>query len=671
VTKFQREDLTESSACEARIVHALHGRLQPNRSLAERLAVIHRIAYELSVAVPTSEPEPLTREEKLLRSIFGRAADGRMKYDTPPVGTTIRRGAWLIGGSPPRVTFREAEACEIEKTERVITELPDGRAERITVFVRFDGPLTLGDTLRVDGEVLGVVDGIVDDGDSDPLLYASSGNINRVVRIDRVLPTASQRMFGRSVGDYELRTRLPETGAVLRDDQLEWLARSGGRTIVSEVAAYTMGDRVLGLRLYEELVGGGAITDGFSAARPHWAGRRPAPQSSSTISALFPAFTGLARFLEAKRIARAAGLALERSPGGIALHLDPPSSTTWSHGEVTSAATWDARRMPVTRGLACAQIFGPLLDYECLCGRYANVKHRGVVCERCGVEVTASTVRLERFGHVVLKAPITPRRSRVPWNAVPILPPDLRTPELNLAYAKLIETGAQAAVDAVVERTAELCIETLAPRMPRRTDYSGGAVALVGERCRVPWQLIAQIASPILMGICESLGWARTIKGAKKILLHEPGVVRELVQMAMHERVLLLGGRNDALVGAPVELGDDPVIELDVATASRIGAASGDIVSVWLPVSDAGQAAARSLYEGSTPLGSTASWIREVIQAADPVAELFERAANDDVDSCTWPIAALLVGGYDLDGPPPRPIRNGPSPNIIRLPERE
>jgi hypothetical protein len=650
------------------MLRAVSGRLQPNRALAERLSVVHRIAYALVLPLPTTEPEPLTPEEKLLRLIFGKAIDDTTKYATPEAGATIRRGDWLIGRLPPRLWFDEAERGEMEKTERTTSGLPVDLAERITVIVRFRGPVTRGDALRVEGEVLGVVDGVVDDGDADPRLYTSAGSVDRVARIERVLPTAAQRMFGRSTGTYDLRTCLPETGAVLRDDQLEWLAHSGGRAIVSEVAAYTTGDPVLRQRLYQELVRGRPIADGFKAARPDQV-KRELP-SSKTISSPF-AVSALARFAEAKRIARAAGLALERSPGGIAIRLDPPQGTDWSHGEVTSTATWDAKQKPVAGGLVCAQIFGPLLDYECTCGKYTQVDHRGIVCERCGVEVTTSTVRRERFGHVVLKSPITPRQSRAPWKAVPILPPDLRTPELTAAYARLVESSTQAAVDTVVERTAELCIETLAPSTPRRTDYSGTAVALVGERCRVPWRLVVQVASPILMGICEALGWARTIKGAKKILLHEPGLARQLAHMAMHERLVLLGGRSDALMAALVELGDDPVIELDVPTASCIGAASGDLVSMFLPISDAGQAAARSLGEGSTPLASGASWISDTVHASDRVAKLIDHAANEAEDPCTWPTAALLVGGYALDGPPPRPIRNGPSPNVIRLPERE
>ena len=61
---------------------------------------------------------------------------------------------------------------------------------------------------------------------------------------------------------------------------------------------------------------------------------------------------------------------------------------------------------PERDGLFCAKIFGPIKDYECLCGKYKRLKHRGVICEKCGVEVTLSKVRRERMGHIDLASPV-------------------------------------------------------------------------------------------------------------------------------------------------------------------------------------------------------------------------------------------------------------------------
>jgi DNA-directed RNA polymerase subunit beta' len=80
---------------------------------------------------------------------------------------------------------------------------------------------------------------------------------------------------------------------------------------------------------------------------------------------------------------------------------------SWSFGEVKKPETINYRTFkPERDGLFCAKIFGPIKDYECLCGKYKRLKHRGVVCEKCGVEVTLSRVRRERMGHIELASPV-------------------------------------------------------------------------------------------------------------------------------------------------------------------------------------------------------------------------------------------------------------------------
>ena len=84
----------------------------------------------------------------------------------------------------------------------------------------------------------------------------------------------------------------------------------------------------------------------------------------------------------------------------------PEKIKSWSHGEVTKPETINYRTFkPERDGLFCARIFGPVSDWECLCGKYKRMKHRGVVCDKCGVEVTQSKVRRERLGHVDLASP--------------------------------------------------------------------------------------------------------------------------------------------------------------------------------------------------------------------------------------------------------------------------
>jgi DNA-directed RNA polymerase subunit beta' len=85
----------------------------------------------------------------------------------------------------------------------------------------------------------------------------------------------------------------------------------------------------------------------------------------------------------------------------------PDMIRSWSYGEVKKPETINYRTFkPERDGLFCAKIFGPVKDYECLCGKYKRLKHRGVICEKCGVEVTLSRVRRERMGHIELASPI-------------------------------------------------------------------------------------------------------------------------------------------------------------------------------------------------------------------------------------------------------------------------
>src|SRR5665811_1087083 len=85
----------------------------------------------------------------------------------------------------------------------------------------------------------------------------------------------------------------------------------------------------------------------------------------------------------------------------------PEKIRSWSYGEVKKPETINYRTFkPERDGLFCAKIFGPVKDYECNCGKYKRMKHRGIVCEKCGVEVIQSKVRRERLGHISLATPV-------------------------------------------------------------------------------------------------------------------------------------------------------------------------------------------------------------------------------------------------------------------------
>ena len=85
----------------------------------------------------------------------------------------------------------------------------------------------------------------------------------------------------------------------------------------------------------------------------------------------------------------------------------PEKIKSWSFGEIKKPETINYRTFrPEKDGLFCARIFGPIKDYECLCGKYKRMKFRGIICEKCGVEVTKSNVRRERMGHINLATPV-------------------------------------------------------------------------------------------------------------------------------------------------------------------------------------------------------------------------------------------------------------------------
>ena len=125
----------------------------------------------------------------------------------------------------------------------------------------------------------------------------------------------------------------------------------------------------------------------------------------------------------------------------------PDKVREWSFGEVKKPETINYRTFkPERDGLFCAKIFGPVKDYECNCGKYKRMKHRGVVCEKSGVEVIQSKVRRERMGHITLASPVAhiwflkSLPSRIgspppPTSLRPLLtPPPTCTPTLRLGF---------------------------------------------------------------------------------------------------------------------------------------------------------------------------------------------------------------------------------------------
>ena len=137
----------------------------------------------------------------------------------------------------------------------------------------------------------------------------------------------------------------------------------------------------------------------------------------------------------------------------------PEKIREWSYGEVKKPETINYRTLkPERDGLFCAKIFGPIKDYECLCGKYKRLKHRGVVCEKCGVEVTLSKVRRERMGHISLVVPVVHIwyfRS-LPSKIGYLLGIPSKKLEAIIYYERYVVINAGAAAEQGIERLATL-----------------------------------------------------------------------------------------------------------------------------------------------------------------------------------------------------------------------
>ena len=638
---------------------AREGSVRPNLALRKRLALTHFVTYSLDVA-DAPPPVALSPEQKLLRAIFGEQANLPDDARVAEVGAVLARGDEVFGHDQGSAGFDEADMGTVDQVTRETEQLPPGIAMRIVATVSWTGPLTLGDRLAIGDEQLGVIDGFVDDGDPEPTLYLGNGGRVGRFEIARVLPTAAGLLYARSIGHYDTTTGDPTSGEPMRIDQLEWLVAANGRALVGDYAAYHLGDRILRTRTFEDLIKLVPINDGYAACSPPQPdiGRITpiAPEPPPSLNNIFsffekPADLMLDRLLRVQLYARCAGLAVTRELHGLRIAIAPPQSTEWSHGVVTD--------------LFSQRVFGPINDYECECGKFKRMKHRGVVCEKCGVEVVGSKVRRERLGHIELATPVTPREfPGTTWHVLPVMPPDLRpipSSNLNRAYARVIAGDVTAVDDVLDSMLAEVAM--LLGRPPKYSEYSARAVAVIGTRCRASSELLAELALPLMYGACESAGLTTTIKSAKKLIATDLTMRTAIVRMAMHDRVVLIGhrdpARGPAMIAVEVEPCEDPIVELDPTTAAKLGVVNGEIITVHFPVSDAAQLAAKSLAPERAPAAAT-GWIHGV--ARDGFNGLLAAARANALDRCEWPQAALFVGGYPYEGPPPPPLVLGPAP---------
>src|SRR5476649_1361578 len=163
----------------------------------------------------------------------------------------------------------------------------------------------------------------------------------------------------------------------------------------------------------------------------------------------------------------------------------PEKIRSWSFGEVKKPETINYRTFkPERDGLFCAKIFGPIKDYECLCGKYKRLKHRGVICEKCGVEVTLAKVRRERMGHIELASPVAHIwfLKSLPSRLGLVLDMTLRDIERVLYFEAYVVTDAGMVTDPDIQRCKLLTEEQYLTKVEEHGDEFSAAMGAEGIR---------------------------------------------------------------------------------------------------------------------------------------------------------------------------------------------
>src|SRR5256714_372712 len=271
----------------------------------------------------------------------------------------------------------------------------------------------------------------------------------------------------------------------------------------------------------------------------------------------------------------------------------PEKILSWSFGEVTKPETINYRTFkPERDGLFCAKIFGPITDWECLCGKYKRMKHRGVICDKCGVEVTQAKVRRERLGHITLATPVSHVWffKGLPSRIGHLLDISLRDLERVLYFEAYVvvdpgetelkqnsllnEEGfrkareehgpkfrAQMGAEAIKELLRRVNVEKLAVELrdkmrtetsaqkklkfAKRLDYSGRSVIVVGpelklHQCGLPKKMALELFKPFIYNKLEERGLVATIKQAKEMVELQRPEVWDVLEEVIREHPVLL-----------------------------------------------------------------------------------------------------------------------------------
>ncbi|PRQ09976.1 hypothetical protein [Enhygromyxa salina] len=411
-------------------------------AVARELASTHARAFEIAAVTTAAGAEQLTRE---IPNVSEDSLADLDERGLVRVGARVRPGSLLVGKVSPtgeglpspeekllRAIFGE-KAGELRDTslrcppgchgrvrEARLNEPGEGEIAVAQVVVSWDRPLVVGDGLIIEGGASRVAHAVVariTSLDGGGVAWAGGGGSIRVAKQSM----AQDLIHARSIGPYATVTQTPPSGreqfggqlvsprqAAALAERAPWTAWElftiksdsvGGRTRAYEALVKRQSPELPAAPRAQTTAEPTEPADIFSLfERPKPASWRDGDVPSETSTSVDVIVRELA----------ALGIEVRLSAAQIeARLLNPDELRERSHGEVTKPETIDYRTTkPATDGLFCQRIFGPVSDYACACGKYARMKHRGVVCEHCGVEVIASRARRERAAHITLAVPV-------------------------------------------------------------------------------------------------------------------------------------------------------------------------------------------------------------------------------------------------------------------------
>src|SRR5437660_6155619 len=357
----------------------------------------------------------------------------------------------------------------------------------------------------------------------------------------------------------------------------------------------------------------------------------------------------------------------------------PEKILSWSYGEIKKPETINYRTFkPERDGLFCARIFGPIKDYECLCGKYKRMKYKGIICEKCSVEVTLSRVRRERMGHIELAAPVAhiwflkslPSRigllldmtlkslerilyfesyvvlepGLTPLEDRQLLSEDeyLKAQELYGADSFTATIGAEAIREMLKGKQGRFRQNLLG----KRVDYSGRSVIVVGpelklHQCGLPKKMALELFKPFIYSRLDAKGLSTTVKQAKKLVEKEKPEVWDILDEVIREHPVLLN-RAPTLHRLGIQAFEPVLIEGKAIQLHPLVCAAfnadfdGDQMAVHVPLSLEAQLEARVLMMSTNNILHPANGSPIIVPSQDIVLGLYYLSIMSEGDPREW-----------------------------------